>query len=65
MEKLISEDNKNYRFTPGKNGSLTASSNMSTNSSIGSKPHISKVVPLLKNMRKRKMDAIQVASARD
>lgn len=65
MDQLINQDNKSYRFSPGKNGSLTASSNSTnTDSTIGSKPHISRVVPALKNMRKRKMDAVQVASAR-
>lgn len=65
MDKLINQDNKNYKFSPGSNGSLTAKSNMESKPDLFNRQHVSRVVPALKNMRKKKQEAVQVASARD
>lgn len=57
MDKLINQDNKQYRFQPGKNGSLTTVSNSQPQQNMFNKPKVSKVVPMLKSLRQRRVDA--------
>jgi len=64
MDKLINADNKQYRFNPGKNGSLTVvSKSQQPQQDLFNRPRVSKVVPALKAMRKGKY-AAQTAAVR-
>jgi hypothetical protein len=62
MEKLINQDSKQYRFNPGKNGSLTAQALQQSQELVPNRPHISKVIPKLKEMRKNRFAAQTLAA---
>lgn len=55
MEKLIKSDNKTYRFRPGKEGSLDVIGEQpQKQEDIFNRPHVSKVIPILRDLRKKR-----------
>ncbi len=63
MDKLINQDNKQYRFQPGRNGSLTNVSKSQGQQNLINTRNVSKVIPMLKSMRKNRQMA-ETAAAR-
>ncbi len=52
-EKQFKADGKDYRFSPGKDGSLTAVQNVKRKPIYTERPHVARAVPILREMRKR------------
>lgn len=52
-EQLIQADGTTYRFVPGPGGSLTDTRVQPTNPIYTPRPSVSKVVPMLRSLRKQ------------
>ncbi len=57
-EKMIKADGTTYRFNPGPNGSLTDMRTYTMKPVDAQRPHVSRVVPILRARRKQSAQAV-------